>query len=501
MAHLLALEWDGQEARVAVARRRGSDVVLDHAFTVDLGPRDAGEHVTDAQLGERILAALSARQIGRCDTLVAVGRARIELRSLTLPPSPMEELPDLVRFQALRQFAAIGEDWPLDFVHLATGEEESFTVLAAAISPEMVKQIDATCAAAGQSPRRLVLRPFAAVSLLRRRIRDEACRLMVDLLAEEADLTVVADRQLVFMRTVRLPGTDDPQKRNTALLGEIRRTLVAAQNQLGGRRVEHVVLCGGQHEHADLKTRIAEALDLPVDVFDPLAEVQQGLELSAAPPTHPGRFAPLVGMLLDEAAGAPHAIDFLHPRKTPPPKNRRRQIALIGASVAAVVLTVVGLTYSSYASLGKEAEGLKNDLTRHEQTEQVARKLMAEAQAIDAWNQGDVVWLDELSSISERFPAAEKAMLTGLWVSAQQGENERGRYSIEGVASDPEVITDIERRLRDATHEVVGGGGQTDDQIPGYSWYFQKNVTVKPGTADAPASGTVAGDAGQGGRS
>ena len=187
--------------RVAVARTRGREIVIEHAFAVDLMPRDVGTTAADVNVGEQIAAALAARNVGRCETLVAVGRASIELRGLSIPPSPPEELPDMVRFQALRQFTGIGEDWPMDFVPLESTEADSLSVLAATISPEIVEQIRHTCRAAELTPRRLVLRPFAAASLLRRRADSApgSCRMMVDLLADEADLTVVVDQQVALV--------------------------------------------------------------------------------------------------------------------------------------------------------------------------------------------------------------------------------------------------------------------------------------------------------------
>src|SRR5688572_17709621 len=100
MARLLALEWGLREARVVVARTQGGGIVVEHAFAVDFGPRDAGQTVSDEAIADKLAKALAARGLGRIETLVAVGRASIELRQLTLPPSPLDELPDLVRFQA-----------------------------------------------------------------------------------------------------------------------------------------------------------------------------------------------------------------------------------------------------------------------------------------------------------------------------------------------------------------------------------------------------------------
>jgi len=79
MPRFIALEWDLREARVAVARTRAGEVVIEHAFVVDLGPRDPGQTFADTNVGEKVAAALAARNIGRAETLVAVGRASIEL--------------------------------------------------------------------------------------------------------------------------------------------------------------------------------------------------------------------------------------------------------------------------------------------------------------------------------------------------------------------------------------------------------------------------------------
>ncbi len=119
-------------------------------------------------IGRRISEALAVRGIRRGKTLVAVSRANIELKNLALPPSPADELPELVRFQAEREFNTLTDDWPLDFIPLPSETGEALAVLAAAISPELVGEIQITCQAANLTPSRLILRPCAAASLLSR---------------------------------------------------------------------------------------------------------------------------------------------------------------------------------------------------------------------------------------------------------------------------------------------------------------------------------------------
>ena len=171
MPHLLAIEWDDAEARLAVAEVRRDSVVLEQAFSITLessrlksgaesaGPVSmSGAHDLGA-IGNQINEALTARGIRRGKTLVAVGRANIELKNLTLPPAPEDELPELVRFQAEREFNALSDEWPLDFIPLPSEPEEQLTVLAAAISPELIAEIQITCQGANLAPQRLILRP------------------------------------------------------------------------------------------------------------------------------------------------------------------------------------------------------------------------------------------------------------------------------------------------------------------------------------------------------
>ena len=49
-----------------------------------------------------------------------------------MPPAPDNELPDLIRFQAMREFGAMQSDWPLDFIPLDSDPEQPRSVLAAA---------------------------------------------------------------------------------------------------------------------------------------------------------------------------------------------------------------------------------------------------------------------------------------------------------------------------------------------------------------------------------
>jgi Tfp pilus assembly PilM family ATPase len=481
------LEWNEWEARVAVAAAHGKDVVVEQAFTVSLRPAQAGEAQPPVEVGKRLAAALAARRIGRMEALVAIGRTNIELRQLTVPPSPDEELPDLVRFQALREFNAMEEDWALDYVPIDEAPDQPRTVMAAAIGPEQIEQIQSTCRAAGLRARHLVLRPCAAASLFCRQQADARLRvrLLVDLMGEEADLTVMIDRKVIFLRTARLPADPlvDPEAAQ-ALLGEFRRTMAAVQNQLGGRRVEGIILCGTGSQHAALAELIDQRLSVPAVLFDPFAGLTLAGDLARAAPEHPGRFAPLLGMLLDELHHDPHTVDFLHPRRRPEPPSQLR--VGVYALVAVVVLLLAASTYVWFTRdrLSKSITSLNSEVTSAEARIKELEKTKKAVGEVDAWRSSDPVWLDELRWLSEKFPSAEEAIIEYLDLSNDRRTD--GKIELRARAKSFENAGTAQNRLADEKHRIPVGPQRKMDSTEGaagphgkqYPIFFNTAVTI-----------------------
>jgi Tfp pilus assembly PilM family ATPase len=484
MPQALALEWDSSEARLVVASSHGDRAAIEQAFVVALRRPQAGEdqEAEEVDVGKQIAAALASRGIGRIDTLVAVGRASIELRQLTLPPAPDDELPDLVRFQAMREFNQFDEDWLLDFMPLDEAEQEgSRSVLAAAIGPELVAQIQRTCEKAGLTPQRLVLRPCAAASLLGRTHAAGATppQLLIDLLSDEADLTVMIDRQVVFLRTTRISG--DPLQnadQRRALFGEIRRTIAAAENQLGGQRIEAIALCGSDEQHAALAASIEEELAAPTQLFDPFAGLDLGRELRGKLPEHPGRFAPLLGMALAELEQTGQAIDFLHPRHRPePPSRRTRLVAGAGAAVLAVGL-LVGYRGLQRKWVNDDVKRLTDETKQLEKEVTAAKKAVAAVAEVEKWTATDVVWLDELNQLSKNFLPARQVRATKLTLGP--GQQKGGKITLEGLAAGASSIINLESRLRSGSRRVEDQVTREDESTKPYTRQFTSAVFVEP---------------------
>jgi Tfp pilus assembly PilM family ATPase len=492
MSQLLALEWNGSEARAAVASRHGGRTVIEQAFLVPLhsAPPEAGQPEPDA--GQQIAEALAARGVGPIDAMVAVGRGSVELRQLQLPAAADADLPKMVRLQALLEFNELDENWLLDFVAVDDAGKGPRTVLAAAVAPALIERVQAVCQRGGLKMRHLVLRPCAAAALRARAQSGQKgqVQLLVELLNDQADLTVMVDGKVLFLRTTRFNG--GPPGRQS-LSAEIRLTMTAVQNQSGGRKVTKIALCGRGPADAALAQEIEKETGTRVEVFDPLAGLTLGPELRASPPEHPGRFAAVLGMLLAELDGAAPAIDFLHPRHAVAPANPRRKWGL--AAAAAALLLAAYLVYGRLAYWRLEGE-----VGQLEAQSAAADKVLAHAGSanlatageIAKWEGSEVVWLERLRELNEDLPPAESVTIGRLLLTrlsdrpmgtrssarAAAGGEMLGRMHIEGRARDNKAVTDLEQSLRAHARRVEGSKTKEDRSTPPYSVSFITTVLV-----------------------
>jgi hypothetical protein len=364
-----------------------------------------------------------------------------------------------------------------------------------ALSPQRLEQIAATCGVAGLKPTRLLFRPLASASLLLRTVAptEQVC-LLVNRLSDEVDLTVLAEGRPVLLRTVRLPNVSSEEKLTQRLLDEINRTaVVAAQSETEGGPVERVFVLGSLAKRQWLADRIRDDLLLPVTVVDPFETVDLPDDLV---PANPDRFAPLVGMLLDEAHGAAHAIDFLHPRKRPEPPNYRRLAAIAGALLAAVALGAGYLVVDRIRSLDAEIERLTE---RKAQLDDVLKKAADQNQivsGVDDWRAGDVTWLDELRDLSVRFPPAKDAIVLRMSLTPARGGG--GAIDMDCLVRDPTIVVRMEHAIRDEFHHIRSKRVQQRGKEKSYTWQFETSMYVarrdkeayraKPAEKEAPAA-------------
>jgi Tfp pilus assembly PilM family ATPase len=495
MPRYLAIEWDEHQLRALVASTSGRSVTLERAGAIDLPATEHGKDPPPETIGKALADWIREQGVSRSATLVAVGRASIELRRFSMPPAPDNELPEMVRFQAQREFSSLTEDSPLDFLPLSGDATTPRQVLAAALSPDLLAQIRSVCDAAGLKAERIVLRPCATAAVVRQavQVEENTASMVVDPLLDEVDLAVLVGEKVVFIRTVRLPHVADvpeDESQYRPLLGELRRTMAAFHNQFREVRISSITVCGDTTQRAALAEAIGREFSLPTSALHPLEAVPATARLKEHMPAHPGRYAPLVGMVLDEVSGS-HAIDFLNPRKKPEERTNR----LTQVLAAAAVLMALGLyawwQYDriSDKKLAVQALQTRIDKEKKRYTEQL-EPIVKRVERVDQWVNSDVNWLDELAELSRalrpepldaaEFPQADDVVATKFTsVSAREG----GQIKLNLAAKSQGVAMEIEERIQTEDGDLLSIDDvpyDDEEALSGYPWNFPATEHVSP---------------------
>jgi hypothetical protein len=262
--------------------------------------------------------------------------------------------------------------------------------------------------------------------------------------------------------------------------------MIAAQNQLGGRRVEEVIIYGDGQHHSALKALVESELSVAVRLVDPFEQIELSGEAKAVRPEFPGTFAPLLGMLVDEALGRPPVIDFLHPRKRAEPPNRQRIYVLAAAAAAIVLLAIGGTIQMRLWSLDAKISQLKIERSRQEKLAKASVKPIQDAATLDKFAAGDITWLDEFARISQKLPGPQAARLEE--VTAQSQAKIGARITLKGVVDQHSRLKEIEDALRDKQHAVYGKGGTLDPALKGLQWRLDEEIAILPPAAAAPSA-------------
>lgn len=484
MATLTAVDWDRREARVLTAALRGRTLRIEHAFSVAW----SGDEYDVAGRAEVLRNELRSRGITKGEAIVCVSRSAVELKQLELPPAPDDDLPDLVRFQALRELHAVSEGSPLDFTASPAEDGRPRSVLVAALEAKYLTAVRGVCESAGLRVRRVLLRPCATASMVTRRFSQTGrpLRLTIDVGREEAEFVATSGHDVVLLRAARLPTEYDAEELIRTLSSELRRTSAAVRYQLGGRAIESIALCGTHAEHDETVRRLSTELELPVEIVDPTELIAGlGYTTSTSSDLH-HRLAPLAGGLLDEAEGIAPAFDFLHPRKRRPPPNRRRQTLIGGAIAASLVLAGYGFVSSRLSALDRELAGLRTQSSQLGPLVKEAEEVQRRAAEVEKWLQTDVVWIDEMRRLAEKMPPARELMLTQFRAAAHpQG----GEMQLTGMLADTAAGDALESALRDERHKVEGRGRRHDTTNSKYPWRFQTSIVVQNGATVSTPKG------------
>ena len=469
MPRLLAIDWNDREFRYVVAETRRAGCRIIEAQVVPL----VGDEGLEAGLTPRVCqtaqSCLSHLKTQRMTVLVGVPYSDVQALDLTVPPAGDDELPSFVINAAMQQSNAINEDSRLDFLAAPQVTGEPRRVTAVVLPPETHKQMEEVCQALSAQPQQVLIRPYALSSATES--SGDTSTAWISCSTHAADLCIVHDNQTVLTRSLRLPRHTDAATRAQHLGCEIRRSVLALpDNQLNLTDLNRIVLFGRSTDSEDLAARLQQELQLDVTVVDPLEGVDVPAEAVSS-------LAPLVGMIRCVSQGQAPGIDFQNPKKPRPQANLRQRILL---ATAVVLLLAGGGGYMLWSQLAEADQELASLTARRNELNALVKRVKSKQklhQALTAWSQSRISWLDELRDLALRLPPENDLSIQqmSMLVSRNRGATIRFR----GQARHPDVVTWLEQGMRDQHHRLLTPGLEQRRQSGPYPWGFQTTIQLK----------------------
>ena len=496
---ITALDWDGPLLRAAQSVERGgkAEIVRFAAGRVE-GSLGLDRPEPDAPASGACLArALAGLELKPGTVVMGIPRGLVFLRTLSLPkPETPAELSAMVYFQINKDLPFPAEEAVIDFQvneRLSTpapagpaggaaqetaGEQPAATekvdVLVAVVKKQVVQHYQAMAEAAGFTLAALGLDSYANARGL------QACEpagrprtvALVTLRQEEVIIDVIAGGTLVFSRTAPLARAAEAQA-ETGVAGTVMiETVRSLHNYEGLERhepVEEIILAGAQGGEASIVQALGQQCHLPCRLLDPAA----ALGLSVKEPEYgPGALTAL-GLALSAQDQTPWPFDFLHSKRPPAPRNRRRAMLIQGAVAGAILLCVLaGVRTFLVHRQARIRDQLQEEIKRTADDRKVYREIRLRAKTLHDWVVDKREWLDHYAYLSALLPGSTDVYVTSISAGA------RGVLHLSVQARSGEVLAEIDKRLRAAGYELKPLAITPSSDRYGYSFQSSLELTL-----------------------
>jgi Tfp pilus assembly PilM family ATPase len=495
VAKYVIIDWQKDSLIIGSGTRRGGGIVFDQLRQLPLGESENG----NISASQALRKAAQEMGLGKAEAIVLASRENVEVRTLLVPNVDADELPDIIRFQAQRQMANMGESWPLDFILLPSAGLENKVALAAAVSPAHMAEIEGAVNAAGLHLTNVLLRPieiarFALAADTSGRMKEGASVILC-LTDQQSDLLLLSSGAVVQLRSTRLPS--DPSQVASTLVGEIKRSLVAASSQLNGQSLSSALLIAPAELAANVESAIENSIGCNVSVVDPMVMLPAGNpEAEQLTHTASNRLAAIAGVIGNPSPDRRTLIDFKNPKKRTPKEANTRRYAMAGAIAAIVALGGGYWLYSTHAAMDQELATLKREIADKKPMADLARKQIADFNAVKKVLDASPNWLAELETIALNKPSSDKVILFNPQMTVTATGDALIKTKAFGVS--PSLISEFESQLRaDEKFKVTDTGNLNTEDWKEYPWETMVSIVASnrgwkllesPGKGNAPAA-------------
>jgi len=478
MSNWIAVSWDHEQILVVTVRGMKGRPVYDRAVRIALNSSDL------QTVKDRLHQFVRDEKLAKSDTTVVLGRNAVELRSMSFPPVPDDEIPEMAKFVAGKEFSEFDTTLPFDVFVLPEIVKGKKTILASTLGKAKLAEIHDVCSSAGLSLKRIVLGPFEEIPLFAKNehFSENLTQLLLNFSGKTGTFSVLYQGKPVFVRSFLMDGSIEEKLNNEDtdwkwLLPEIKKTILSGLQEIPVEKIDRILISGDEKSLKNLAGFLEERFQTPVKVIFPLEKVTRGGEIQKHLPPHAEIFAPLVGALSPPFAGKPNQLDFLNPKRKKEPVQHRQLITIAVVLAFLFFLGFLGYGYQRRTALTKEFE--QNGATLRIETQKAndAERKRRKYAVITDWKKNQIFWLQELDWLSSKVPTSADTLLTELQVRADKG---LGEMKFKGNAKSGQVIPIMEESLQDKTHRLQSHKTTVVPNTQGYPYTFDMAVKVTP---------------------
>jgi len=519
----LAVDWDAQSLRVVQFRARGDRIDILKAVSVPI-PLEIRQDDAES-LGAFLRQALTQAGIRDRRAALTIPREKVVLNTLNVPPTPLDELPALVQFQAVKELPFAADQGTLDFtVRGAHDPKAPAEVLYAAVRNEALNLYTQVAREAGLTVERVGLRPHAnlvaftaGTDLAQKRL----C-LAIDVGPHLTEINLTREGGLLFSRSasVRLAfegesaidtdtltdskivghavpnfsaASESVRDAVAALMVEITRSFEAYRATDPGARLDQIIVAGATGVEATLAEELHERLSAQAELYNP----GLALELPPQRARELRGFSAAIGLAMCTNVAATQQFNFLAPKRAVAPRAKQlRRMPRWVMAAAAVILSV--LVFRRYVVEPKQAEIAKLKAN----TSAVTRELKGYAKgkthidgvvdlsnrvdAVRNWFDSQQTWTSDLVELTRAFPSDKDAYITMVnFVDQPAG------IDIALRTKDPSITKSFVDQLKKAGYDAAVGPSSESAMKDGFRFSDSVRIVLAVGgrKIDQPPAG------------
>ena len=540
MPHWIAVNWDKNQLLILAAKTKKGKAFYEKAVRILPDIPAVAESTGESQAGadqskqdaavpgftpetvkEKLRHFVQQERLGKYDTVVVLGRDDVEVRSMLFPPVPNDELPDMARFQASKEFTEYDPAAALDFVLFDGARKDKKHILASVLSKAKRETVEDVISGAGLDLQRIVLGPcetakrFATITVQQRTGGAGKTTLLVEMGELSATLVLLYRGEPAFVRTAHFQKPvwaelEQADKKSFErpdelahwkwLTSEFKRTIVAAINDVPSDKIDELVLCGSGERYEKLVRLLEESLAVPVSLFNVWRFENREGEIENHLPVFEEQFLPLIGALTAALAEKPNALDFKNPKRKAEKQSNRTLITAAVVLCVMLVFATAGWGYYRRVTIEGELKRLNGEKTKLENATAQYDQKKQQSDSIAAWKKTDVNWLEQLEWLSTNMPRSQDVLVSG---NLQLTAPVKGDAYMKFLANTrgTSIVPQLEENLRDETHKVVSPK-MTPSQNRTYTHvaditvritptFPASNVAARPANAAAPTAAST----------